>query len=42
MICEEKLGKLFIFTSIFRNIGKPLLFRLAVFHKKLEKRAENI
>jgi hypothetical protein len=42
MICEEKFGKMFIFSLIFQKIGKKEFSREAVFHKKLKKRAENI
>jgi hypothetical protein len=42
MICEEKFGKMLIFSLIFQKIGKPRLFREAVFRKNLEKKvAEN-
>jgi hypothetical protein len=41
MIYEEKFGKMFIFLLIFQKIGKPEFSKEAVFHKKLEKRAEN-
>jgi hypothetical protein len=41
MICEENNGKMFIFSLIFQKIGKPEFLREAVFHKKLEERAEN-
>jgi hypothetical protein len=37
MICEEKNGKMFKFSLIFKKIGKPEFSREAVFHKKLEK-----
>jgi hypothetical protein len=38
---KKKNGKMFIFSLIFQKIGKPEFSREAVFHKKLEKRAEN-
>jgi hypothetical protein len=41
MICEEKVGKMFIFSFIFQKIGKLKFSREAVFHKKFQKRAEN-
>jgi hypothetical protein len=40
MICEEKIGKMFIFSFIFQKIGKLEFSSEAIFHK-LEKRAEN-
>jgi hypothetical protein len=33
MICEEKVGKMFIFSLIFKKIGKPKFSKEAVFHK---------
>jgi hypothetical protein len=37
MICEEKIGKMYIFSIIFQKIRKPEFSKEAVFHKKLEK-----